>query len=72
MISYHNIIVVHPLSGHGQTFNCFSDAESPFSCSGAPGGQRSVGQQCCDDGFLTFAVFGFFGAQDCTVCSGKL
>ena len=71
MISYFNILLlcIHSHAGHGETANCFSDTESPFSCSGAPGGQRSVGQQCCDDGFLAFTVF---GSQDCTICSGKI
>ena len=57
------------LSGHGQTANCFTDAAAPFSCSGAPGGQRNVGQQCCDDGYLAFAVT---GSEDCTICYGKI
>ena len=58
---------MHTLSGQGQTAVCFSDAT--FGCSGAPGGQKSgptAGQQCCDDGFLSF-----FNEESCTICQGK-
>ena len=45
---------------------CFST--ETFGCSGTSAGFRATGQDCCDDGFLTFNA----GGDVCEVCSGKI
>ena len=47
--------------------NCFSNSD--FGCLGTPDAIRTTSQECCDEGFLSFTIF---GNDMCFPCTGEL